>query len=177
MSYATHQRHARQAHPAVRVGVLTSSDSRNQSQDDSGAVLERILGARHDVVGRAVVRDEVSQLRRAADELAAKGANVLVVNGGTGIGPRDVTIEAFEPWFQKELPGFGERFRALSAEEVQGGAWLSRATAATIQRRKRTLLLFLLPGSPDACRLAAERLILPELEHAVTVLAGGKPHA
>lgn len=178
MSYAEHRRHGRQATPRVRVAILTSSDSRTESTDDSGDLIERLVARqRHHVVARGIAADEVVGLRKAADRLLREEPDVLIVNGGTGISPRDVAVEAFEPWFEKRLPGFGERFRALSEEQVATGAWLSRSAAATIRRRRRAVLLFLLPGSPDACKLAVERLILPELAHAVTLLRGAKPHA
>ncbi len=175
MSYAGHQRHAHRVVPRVRIGILTASDSRTLATDESGDVLERLLGTQHEVVARRLVPDAAAALRRGADQLLDAGADVIVVNGGTGITPRDVTIEAFRPWFEKELPGFGETFRSLSYDAIGSGAWLSRATAATI-RRTRPALMFLLPGSPDACRLAARRLILPELAHAVSLLRGVKPH-
>lgn len=176
MSYAGHQRHGHEARPRVRVAVLTASDSRKADTDDSGRVIEDLLSREHQVVARLVARDDETALRHAADRLLAKRPDVLVVNGGTGLAPRDVSIEAFRPWFERELPGFGERFRALSAERIGSGAWLSRATAATIRRKRASCLLFLLPGSPDACRLAVEELLLPELSHAVALLHGDKPH-
>lgn len=177
MSYAQHQRHAKQARGRVRVAILTSSDSRGASTDDSGRLIEELVSKDHTVVGRLVVRDDESALRHAADRLLAKRPEALIVNGGTGLSPRDVTVEAFQSWFEKEIPGFGERFRALSADEVGSGAWLSRATAATIRRKRSHALLFLLPGSPSACKLAVERLILPELSHAVSIVQGVRPHA
>lgn len=174
-SYRAHQAHAHAAHPSVRVAILTASDSRDASSDDSGRLIAALLDG-HEVLERRVVRDDVRAIRRAADGLLALGAEVLLVNGGTGIAPRDVTIEALAPWFVKELPGFGERLRTLSGRDVGGGAWLSRATAGVVQRGRRRALVFLLPGSPDACRLAVARLIRPELPHAVSLLHGSKPH-
>jgi molybdopterin adenylyltransferase len=176
VSYAQHQRHGHKARPRVRVAVLTSSDSRGTDSDDSGRLIEELVAKQHEVVGRLVVRDDPAALRHAADRLLAKRPDVLIVNGGTGISPRDVSVEAFRSWFEKELPGFGERFRALSAESIGSGAWLSRATAATVRRKHLDVLLFLLPGSPEACRLAVERLVLPELSHAVSLLQGVRPH-
>lgn len=160
----------------MRIAILTASDSRDELHDESGRLLERLLGAKHDVVARAIARDTTAALRGAANALLAEGAEVVVVNGGTGITPRDVTIEAFTPWFIKHIPGFGERFRAESVRHVGEAAWLSRATAATIRRQGRHALLVLLPGSPDACRLGA-KLLLPDLAHAVTLLRGVRPHA
>lgn len=177
MSYKAHQRQAHKAVPKVRIGILTASDSRTMEDDESGELLEGIFRRDHEVLARDISPDRVTLLRRAANNLLDAGLDVLVVNGGTGITPTDVTIEAFEPWFVKQLPGFGERFRALSEDQVKSGAWLSRATAGVVHRRGSDALFFLLPGSPDACRLAATRLILPELSHAVALLRGIRPHA
>src|SRR5262249_14762592 len=85
----------------------------------------------------------------------------VIFTGGTGISPRDQTFEAIDALLEKRLPGFGELFRALSYQEVGSAAMLSRAQAGVRAGR----VVFSLPGSPAACRLAVERLILPELSH------------
>lgn len=169
MSYADHQRHA----PAtVRVAILTVSDSRRLETDDSGRLIHGLLeDAGHDVTGHALVKDNVVRIRTQTQRLARQ-ADVVIVNGGTGAGPRDVTPEALRPRFVKEFPGFGELFRQLSYAEIGSGAVLSRATCGLLRVGKRHVPVFLLPGSPDACRLATERLILPELGHFVDVARG-----
>ncbi len=91
---------------------------------------------------------------------------MLIVTGGTGVAPRDVTPEALAPLVERWLPGFGERFRALSVAEVGAAAWLSRAAAGVARGR----LLVMLPGSTAAVTLAVRRLLLPELVHAVRLL-------
>ena len=93
--------------------------------------------------------------------LAAAGCDVVLVSGGTGVAPRDVTLEAVAPLFDKELPGFGELFRSLSFAEIGAAAMLSRAAAGVARGRA----IFLLPGSPAALDLALGRLILPEAAH------------
>jgi molybdenum cofactor biosynthesis protein B len=111
------------------------------------------------------VRDEGDLISAAATE-AINGINdpeVLIVTGGSGIGPRDVTPEALRPLLTKEMPGFGEVFRVLSWDEVGAAAMLSRAFAGVMGRT----LLFVLPGSTNAVRLAMEKLIVPELGHLV----------
>lgn len=158
MSVHQHRAHAPRR---LRVAVITVSDTRTLATDDSGGHIARLLeGARHEVASREVVADEVAAvqgaLRRALD-----AADAVVLNGGTGISPRDVTIEAVEPLLDKTLPGFGELFRALSFQEIGSAAFLSRATAG-IARGKP---VFALPGSPAAVLLAMERLLLPELGH------------
>jgi len=96
-------------------------------------------------------------------------SDLVVVAGGTGPGPRDVSIEAVEPLLEKEMKGFGERFRLLSAEEVGARALLSRATAGVVGRS----LVFVVPGRPEAVKLALERLILPAAHDALEVVRGG----
>jgi molybdenum cofactor biosynthesis protein B len=97
--------------------------------------------------------------------------DVLIVTGGTGLGPRDRTPEALAPLAEREVPGFGEAFRALSAAQVGPAAWFSRATAFVARGR----LVVLLPGSRAAVELALKRLLLPELAHAVRMLGRFNP--
>jgi molybdenum cofactor biosynthesis protein B len=130
--------------------VATSSQSRTEGDDEGGRLLrEGLAQAGHQVVGYRIVRDDVAELRRLVEiEAPAAGAQALV------------------PLFTRELPGFGEIFRALSFAEIGPAAMLSRAAAGSVG----PLLVFSLPGSPAAVRLALERLILPELGHAVGLL-------
>jgi molybdopterin adenylyltransferase len=161
-------RHAAPAPRAVGCAVVTVSDTRARDADPSGDALERALvRAGHRVVARRWVRDQRAPLRRLVMTLLGRGdVDVVTVTGGTGIAPRDVTPEALRPLMQRELPGFGERFRAASARQVGSAAWLSRATAGVARGR----LLILLPGSPRAVELAVEELLIPELAHAVRLL-------
>lgn len=158
--------HEHKSHAPAQVSafVITSSDTRDESTDDSGRLIkEKLEGAGHVVCGHRVVRDEPTQLRAALEEAASAGAGAVIVNGGTGIGRRDQTVETLRALLEKELPGFGEIFRALSFEEIGSPAMLSRAVAGTW----RGMIVFALPGSPQAARLAMDALILPELGHAV----------
>jgi molybdenum cofactor biosynthesis protein B len=153
--------HKARAPRRLRVAVLTVSDTRTEATDDSGALARDLLArAGHEAGPRAVVRDEARAIRDAVLALLPV-SDALVLNGGTGISPRDVTIETLEPMLDKRLPGFGELFRALSFAEVGSAAMLSRATAGILQGKP----VFALPGSPEAVRLGVERLILPELGH------------
>jgi molybdenum cofactor biosynthesis protein B len=159
--------HKSHAPASVTAFVITSSDTRNESSDDSGRLIkEKLAGAGHGVCGHRVVRDEPSELRAALEEAASAGARAVIVNGGTGIGRRDQTVETLRALLEKELPGFGEIFRALSFQEIGSAAMLSRSVAGTW----RGMIVFALPGSPDAARLAMDALILPELGHAVREL-------
>jgi molybdenum cofactor biosynthesis protein B len=164
-SAAEHRSHAP---TQVACFVLTCSDSRAQVDDASGRALrEGLQAAGHVLVGSALVKDEPEAIRAAVAGAVAAGARAVLVTGGTGITRRDQTLEAVRPLLEREIPGFGELFRMLSFEEIGSAAWLSRATAGTLQGA----LVFLLPGSPNAVRLALERLILPELGHAVRELS------
>jgi molybdenum cofactor biosynthesis protein B len=161
--------HAEKEHKAhapahVSVFVVTCSDSRDEARDESGRALRGGLeAAGHTVCGYQVVKDEPEAIRAALAEAAAAGARAVLFNGGTGIGRRDTTVETLHGLFEKELPGFGEIFRMLSYEQIGSASMLSRATAGTY----RGMILFAMPGSPQAVRLALEKLILPELGHAV----------
>lgn len=162
-----HAEHAR-GDRAVVCAVLTVSDTRRGSSDESGALAEQMLEhAGHRVVARGWSPDQVAALRRTARALLARRElDALIVTGGTGVAPRDVTPEAFAPLWERRLPGFGELFRVFSVAEVGAAAWLSRAEAGVVRGR----LVVLLPGSRAAVRLALERVLLPELAHVIRTL-------
>jgi len=160
--------HRSDAPTHVACFVLTCSDSRAHADDVSGRALrEGLEAAGHTVVGQTVVRDEPEEIRAAVERGLQGGARAVLVTGGTGITRRDQTVEAIRPLLEKEIPGFGELFRMLSFQEIGSAAWLSRALAGTV----RGTLVFVLPGSPNAVRLALDRLILRELGHAVRELS------
>jgi len=160
--------HRSDAPTHVACFVLTCSDSRAHADAVSGRALrEGLEAAGHTVVGQTVVRDEPEEIRAAVERGLQGGARAVLVTGGTGITRRDQTVEAIRPLLEKEIPGFGELFRMLSFQEIGSAAWLSRALAGTV----RGTLVFVLPGSPNAVRLALDRLILPELGHAVRELS------
>ncbi|WP_163997061.1 MogA/MoaB family molybdenum cofactor biosynthesis protein [Pyxidicoccus caerfyrddinensis] len=151
----------------VSAFVVTCSDSRDAARDESGRVLrEGLEAAGHQVAGAVVVKDDAEAIRGALEQARAAGARAVLFNGGTGIGRRDTTVETLRALFEKELPGFGEIFRMLSYRQIGSAAMMSRATAGTYQG----MILFALPGSPQAVRLALDALILPELGHAVREL-------
>ncbi|MCE9627756.1 MAG: molybdenum cofactor biosynthesis protein MoaB [Candidatus Eisenbacteria bacterium] len=163
-SHAAHQRAVR----PVAVAIITVSDTRRGADDTSGALAERmLLQSGFTVISRAWAKDEVATIRRATRAALAKRAvDVVILTGGTGVAPRDVTPEAVEPLLERELPGFGERFRALSWAAVGAAAWLSRAGAGVARGR----LVVYLPGSSGAVRQALEQLLIPELVHVVRLL-------
>ena len=165
MSHVEHKSHAPSS---VACYVLTVSDTRTPETDTGGRTIRELLErAGHSIAGHAIVRDEPAEVKaRVSEQLAAGQARVIVTTGGTGITSRDGTFEAIDGLLEKRLDGFGELFRMLSFEEIGSAAMMSRATAGTSGRTA----IFVLPGSPDAVRLAMTRLILPELGHVVQQL-------
>ena len=160
--------HAAAATRPIACAVITVSDTRGRSDDPGGDGLARAIeGAGHRAARRAWVRDEVRAIRAAVRAaLGAAAIDAVIVTGGTGIAPRDVTPEALAPLCDRTLAGFGEAFGALSRAQVGSAAWLSRAGAGVARGR----LLFWLPGSPRGALLALRELILPELGHALRLL-------
>jgi molybdenum cofactor biosynthesis protein B len=162
-----HAEHRREAPRTVRIFVVTASDTRGEREDVGGAYLRKVAAeAGHEVVGYRVVKDEPDLIREALTAAAAAGADAVVVNGGTGLAARDRTYEAVAGLLEKRLDGFGELFRMLSYAEIGSAAMLSRAVAGAWDGRA----VFSVPGSPDAVRLAWEKLIGPELTHVVREL-------
>ena len=163
---AVPKKHKEHAPTSVKCGVVTVSDSRTPETDESGKLVRDLLQkAGHSVLFNVVVKDEPKMIADAVEQ-ASWTCDAIVTNGGTGVGKRDVTIPTLVPTFERTLPGFGELFRFLSYETIGSAAMLSGAVAGVYHGR----LVFCLPGSPDACRLGVEKLILPELGHAVGVL-------
>jgi molybdenum cofactor biosynthesis protein B len=163
-SPAHHRHHHRQDAPeAVPTLVVTVSDSRTLETDTGGALVAEILGqANQPVAGRRIVPDEPEAIRSALDQaITDSDSRAIVFTGGTGIAPRDVTPDTIEPELDRVIPGFGEIFRMLSYEDIGSAAILSRAVAGLKQGK----VVFVIPGSRGAVRLAMEKLIVPELGH------------
>ena len=157
--------HKAQAPLAIRCFVLTVSDTRTEATDTGGgAIVSLLTAAGHEVIGRAIVKDEPIQVRDSVKrEIATGRAQVIITTGGTGITSRDSTFEAISALLEKTLDGFGELFRMLSYQEIGAAAMMSRATAGLSNR----CVIVSLPGSEAAVRLAMEKLLLPELGHLV----------
>jgi molybdenum cofactor biosynthesis protein B len=159
----------------MRIAVLTVSTSRyhrygdvadpNEADDLSGEViLRKISSAGHDFT-YCLVPDGIEPLRSVA---VNRLEDALVICGGTGLSPQDLTIEAMEPLYEKSIPGFGEIFRLKSLEQVGSRAMLTRASAGVI----RGVPVFCIPGSPLAAELGTD-LILAELDHILTHIRSG----
>jgi molybdopterin adenylyltransferase len=159
MTAETHKEIAKKE-GAVPVAIVTVSDSRTPETDTGGALIRELVSAAgHTVTDYRLIRDEPDQISALLDELT--NCKVIIFSGGTGISPRDTTFDAISAKLEKTLPGFGEIFRMLSYAEIGSPAMLSRAVAGTYKGR----IIFSTPGSPNAIRLALEKLILPELQH------------
>jgi len=151
------------AHVAVRCAVITCSDTRTLDDDPSGDLIVELLeAAGHKVISRQLVVEDTPAIALAF-EAGRLDAGAVIITGGTGLATRDRTPDVIEPLLDRALPGFGELFRMLSWEEIGAAALLSRAFAGTRDRS----VIFALPGSPKAVRLAMDKLILPEIRHLV----------
>ena len=151
----------------ISFAVITVSDSRSEAEDESGKYIQnRMREAGHRLVGYQVLKNDLGAIQHEVMHLVEAKVECVVTTGGTGLGRRDVTVEGVLPLLDKSLGGFGEIFRYLSFQEVGSAAFMSRAMAGT----SRGTLIFCLPGSIKAVKLALERLILPELKHLIREL-------
>jgi molybdenum cofactor biosynthesis protein B len=155
---------------SVACAILTVSDTRTTETDTSGRRSRELLeAAGHRILAYSIVPDEPGLVRdRVVDLLADADVEVVIVNGGTGLAPRDTTFEAISALLDKTLDGFGELFRSLSFAEIGPAAMLSRAVAGVAGRT----IVASLPGSTGAVELALSRLLVPELGHMVRLVRG-----
>ena len=147
----------------VRIAVLTVSDSRALADDKSGDILAaRIAEAGHVLADRKIVRDEVEEIHPIVGGwIADKGIDVVITTGGTGFTGRDVTPEAIEPLFEKRMDGFSEVFHRISYDKIGTSTIQSRATAGLAN----ATFIFVLPGSPGACRDAWDGILKAQLDY------------
>ena len=147
---------------ALKVAVLTVSDTRTQETDTSGAFLEEALrDAGHEIADRQIVIDDIYQLRAIVSQwIADPEVEVILTTGGTGFSGRDSTPEALAPLFDKNIDGFGEVFRALSLTEIGSSTVQSRALAGLANGT----VIFCMPGSTGACRTAWEGVLRDQLD-------------
>jgi molybdopterin adenylyltransferase len=158
----------------LRIATLTLSDTRTPADDEGGRLLGELLGAAgFEVASHAIVREDDDAIRAAVIDRCGADVGAVVITGGTGIAPRDRTIEVLAPLFDKTLDGFGEAFRRLSWDQIGPNAILSRAAAGVIHGR----VVAALPGSLKAVRLGVEQLLAPTLVHAVELASGRGGHA
>ncbi|HEY7168039.1 MAG TPA: MogA/MoaB family molybdenum cofactor biosynthesis protein [Candidatus Binatia bacterium] len=164
------EEHKAKGKSTIRCFVVTVSDTRNETTDTSGQLIKSMLAAEsHELAGYRIVKDEPEEIEILLREaLRRDEVEAIIVNGGTGISPRDGTYEVIARLLDKRLDGFGEIFRYLSYQDIGSAAMMSRAVAGSAQGK----VLISLPGSRGAVSLAMEKLILPELRHMVSQLRG-----
>lgn len=154
----------------ISCAVVTISDTRTVETDRSGQIIQELLTQSGHKIGLyLIIPDQPEQIQSLLRQISDRGdLKVVIFNGGTGIAPRDNTYDALLPLFSKILPGFGELFRYLSYQEIGSRAIASRAIAGIYE----DLLIFSLPGSTNAVKLALEKLIIPEISHLVSQMGG-----
>ena len=162
MGTREHKQHAPQK---VTIGVITVSTTRALVDDSSGKWIRRQAAEEgHEVIYHQVIPDDAKIIASTVKNVIRhQRPQVILMTGGTGITKKDVTIEAVNPMFAKTLTAFGPLFANLSFEEIGSAAFLSRATAGVID----DTVVFCMPGSINACKLACGKLIFPELGHLV----------
>jgi molybdenum cofactor biosynthesis protein B len=162
MSAHEHKKHAPRK---VTIGIITVSTTRALVDDGSGNwINEQAQKEGHDIVYHQVITDNAGLIAATLrDVIQNERPQVILMNGGTGITKKDVTVEAVGPLFTKTLSSFGPLFAKLSFDEIGSAAFLSRATAGVIE----DTVVFCMPGSLNACKLACQKLIFPELGHLV----------
>lgn len=157
--------HKNQAPKSVTLGIITVSTTRALENDTSGHWIRKQAEKKgHTIVFHRVIPDDAAKIADTLkDGILKSTPRVVLLCGGTGITKKDVTIEAVSPLFTKELSAFGPLFAKLSMEEIDSAAIMSRATAGVLGNT----VVFCMPGSLNACKLACTRLIFPELGHLV----------
>ena len=147
----------------LRIAVLTVSDTRDEESDTSGGILvNRIVEAGHACSGRDLVRDDIEPIRaQVKDWIAAGETDAIITTGGTGLTGRDVTPEALEPIFEKRMDGFSEVFHRISYDKIGTSTIQSRATGGVVN----ATFVFVLPGSPGACRDAWDGILAAQLDY------------
>lgn len=147
----------------LNIAVLTLSDTRTRENDTSGDLIEeKLKTAGHRVVARSIVREDLDKLRdQFKSWIDDRDVDVIISTGGTGMTQRDLTPEATQPFITKSIPGFGELFRHLSYAEIGTSTIQSRADAGLTANGT---IIFMMPGSTNACRLGMDRIILSQLD-------------
>jgi len=168
------QLHKHMAPTSVGIRIVTCSTSKyaqtragEEPDDKSGNIIERlVIEAGHSVRGRYLISDSKQMIQtHVRKTLSSPETDALIITGGTGLSPRDLTIESVSPFLEKSIPGFGELFRKISFDKIGSAAILSRAIAGSSKGK----VIFCLPGSPDAVETALTQLVLPEIGHMLKV--------
>jgi molybdenum cofactor biosynthesis protein B len=168
----TSLKHKSVAPKKLNVFIVTCSTSKYEDrnlgkpiEDVSGDLIERLMKeAGHQISKRTLISDSEAMIKQTVrDATISSNIDSVIITGGTGIAPKDVTVEAVKQLLDKELPGFGELFRKISYDSIGSAALMSRALAGIIRGKA----IFCLPGSPDGVEKALKNLIIPEIGHIV----------
>ena len=165
MESASTKEHKESSPAKVRIAIITASSTRTKETDESGKLIAQ-LASEHQVVKHIVLKDNAALIRNEIMDCLIDSfhqVDAIIISGGTGIGRKDVTIEAVKPILEKELNAFPMLFAALSYQDNGSAAMLSRSIAGILRGK----IVFCIPGSPEAVQLAMQELILPELAHIV----------
>lgn len=148
---------------ALGIAVLTVSDTRTLENDKSGTTLaDRIADAGHKLAARAIVRDDIDEIRAIVTQWSNDPAiDAIITTGGTGFTGRDVTPEALEPLFEKHMDGFSAVFHRISYEKIGTSTIQSRATGGVLN----ATYVFVLPGSPGACKDGWDHILKDQLDY------------
>ncbi|MCZ7381138.1 MAG: MogA/MoaB family molybdenum cofactor biosynthesis protein [Candidatus Methanoperedens sp.] len=174
----TSQLHKENVQKTFKCAILTISTSRyekfgktdrpERAEDASGKLIWGMVQAHGSrIVLYELIPDDIEMIRDAFKKCLYTEADVIISSGGTGLSPADVTIEALSPYIEKEMPGFGELFRLKSIDQIGNAMMLSRAIAGVARGK----IIFCLPGSPNAVKLALE-LVMPEIGHIIKHVKG-----
>ena len=160
-----YQEHKHKAPKSVSCAVLTISDTRTEQDDESGRLIRQKLSETgHRVILHCILKNEADSIKKKIYELLKEEElQVIIAVGGTGVSRRDITVDTVYPILEKKLDGFGELFRFLTYSEIGTGSIMSQAIAGVARGK----VILCLPGSPEAGKLAMDKIILPEIGHLV----------
>ncbi len=160
----TNTEHKKNLPKEINLAIVTISDSRKIENDSSGKLIKEFINKEgYNIISYSIIPDKKETIKNKLLKLISENIDVIITTGGTGLTSRDVTIETIKPLFEKEINAFSTLFQKLSFEAIGSASFLSRATAGIIKKK----LIFCLPGSPNAVRLAMKKLIIPEIAHII----------
>jgi len=175
-----HEQHKKEAPTEINLALIIVSTSRfnemksgKRSSDKTIPKVERLLKDNESIslAFTTIIPDSEEHINRVLIEgMKDDTIDSIIFSGGTGLSQKDITYEILEPRLEKKFNGFGELFRTLSYNEIGTSAILSRATAGILRSKKKYKVVFLLPGSPNAVRLALKHIIIPELGHILYII-------
>ncbi len=171
-----HEQHKQKAKQIIKIALIVVSTSRFDEVKNNVVSTDKTIPKVKEILKNndrilldytKIIPDSAKQIESILNELLDNSfIDTIIFSGGTGITPKDITYETVEPLLEKKITGFGELFRYLYYEEIGSSAMLSRALAGKIKNKA----IFLLPGSPNAVKLALNKLIIPELGHIIYLI-------